>query len=443
MNIVLFGAGYVGTVTGACLAHCGHRIVFIDSNPLKVKAINAAKSPIFEPHLDQLITQGAQNGLLIAKQHATNDLANADLVMIAVPTPALFNGILQLDYVKNVLQSIMQAAENRKDQLVVAIRSTIHPLALRRLLQELQLEKSQISIVVNPEFLRESTAVNDFFHPPFCIAGGDDKSTVEYVLSVYEGICPNQFAIDLESACLIKYACNAFHALKIAFANEIGSICESLGTDPIQLMNIFCQDQILNCSSAYLRPGFAFGGSCLPKDLRSLLSLGRELEEPLPLLTSILPSNQLRLQKMLAQILQAEHKNLAILGMSFKKNNDDLRESPFVELIEHLVGKGIKIRIFDPDVQPQRLMGSNLEAFNIRFKHLLSYLKNCLNETLDRCDGIVLCKDICNHELVAYQQRHSVPLYDLQYSLPQQQKYTECDPKIGLEQCQSLTVQRS
>jgi GDP-mannose 6-dehydrogenase len=423
MNIIIFGAGYVGTVTGACLSKCGHSITFIEPNPAKVQALNAGQSPILEPGLEELISEGILKGNLQARLTITDELSYADMAMIAVPTPSSFSGALQLHFLEKVLKTLIPSVEKRKRPLVTCIRSTIHPLALKTLLQDCKIDSSsKISIVVNPEFLRESTAVSDFFHAPFAVAGGTDSEAVESVLSLYKPICPKRFSLSLEATCLLKYSCNAFHAMKIAFANEIGSICESLEIDPLELMNIFTQDQILNCSPAYLKPGFSFGGSCLPKDLRALLSLGRELEKTLPLLSSILPSNQLRFQRVLSRILQEDYQILAVLGMSFKKNNDDIRESPFVELIESLLGKGIHVRIFDPDVRPDRLLGSNLESFKLRVRHLSSYLKSNLSEALEECDGIVLCKDLCSEEFQSYLQINPVPVYDLQYFLTQRKE---------------------
>lgn len=415
MKICIFGAGYVGTVTGACLARCGHDITFIEPNLAKVQDINAGISPILEPHLEELIQEGIAAKRLRAIQSVHDELLQTDIAMISVATPSAFNGSLQLEQMRTVLESIKLAVANRKSSLIVSIRSTIHPLALGKLLDDLDLRTfEKMSIVVNPEFLRESTAVSDFFHAPFCVVGGE-KGPAEVVSLLYEGLCPKRYIVGIETAGLIKYACNAFHALKIAFTNEMASLCESLNEDPVELMHVFCQDHVLNCSQAYLKPGFSFGGSCLPKDLRALLSMGRELEESLPLLSSILPSNALRFERALAQILRGEHRSVAVIGMSFKKNNDDLRESPFVELIEQLIGKGITVRIYDPDIRLNRLLGSNLKAFTNRFGHLIAHMHEDIHQALNGCDGIVLCKDFCKDEVLTYQHTHSVALYDLQY----------------------------
>lgn len=418
-KIVIFGAGYVGTITGACLAKCGgHSVTFIDPNAEKVEALNAKRTPIAEPQLEPLIREGVENGFITAFTDIGDTILEADIAMIAVGTPTTSDGLPQLDSLQSVLITLRHAAEKRKRPLIVSIRSTVPPNALRHLVRECLGDKNlNISVVVNPEFLRESTAVHDFFHAPFCIVGGDDLTAVNTILSLYKEICPKRFAVSFESACLLKYTCNAFHALKIAFTNEIASICESLEVNPIELMKVFCEDQSLNCSSAYLKPGFAFGGSCLPKDLRALLSLGQNLGEPLPVLSAILPSNRHRFQSMIEKILNGNHKCLAVLGISFKKNTDDIRESPFVELIEQLDSKGIGLKIYDPDVQPEILLGSNRQMFIQRMEHLIPMIKNDLQSALEGCDGLILCKDLLSAQFFNQLKDEAIPIYDLNYCL--------------------------
>jgi GDP-mannose 6-dehydrogenase len=420
MNILIFGAGYVGTVTGACLAHCGNIITFIEPNETKVDMLNRGESPILEPRLEEYIQQGLSNNRLRATTSIDLEIEKVDLAMIAVATPSTFNGSLQIEHVHNVINTLKEATRNRSRQLPVVIRSTIHPNALKSIKNACS--DSNLSLVINPEFLRESTAVSDFFNAPFCVAGGEDPQSVDLVLSLYKEICQKRYVLELDAACMLKYACNAFHALKIAFANEVGSLCEALNIDSVKLMQVFCEDNQLNCSKAYLKPGFSFGGSCLPKDLRALLSLGRELEEQLPLLSAILPSNQHRFQRAVAEILHEDHQKLAIIGMSFKKNNDDLRESPFVEMIEYLIGKGIQVKIYDPDVKPDRLLGSNLKNFTYRYGHLARYIHSDLKDVLQGCDGIIFCKDFEKNQILDYIQQHSVPFYDLQNHLPFEMK---------------------
>lgn len=416
MKLVIFGAGYVGTVTGACLAKQGHQVVFIEPNPEKVREINAGKSPVHEPGLNELIREGRESLQIGAKPLVEDDLEDAEVALIAVATPSHPNGSLRTDQLEEVLNTISMSVKERELPLIVAIRSTVHPSALKRLLSGFQ--NSNISIVIHPEFLRESSAVKDFFNAPFCVAGGDDENAVHKVLDLYQGMSGKKWAVDRNTASLLKYACNAFHALKIAFANEVGSICEALSVDPSKLMDLFCKDEHLNCSRAYLKPGFSFGGSCLPKDLKALLSLGRELETQLPLISAILPSNHLRFQNLASEVIYEGHKEVAVIGMSFKKNTDDLRDSPYVELIEFLIGKGVQVRIYDPDIHPSQLKGANLQVFYNSKNHLAEYLKTSLVESLDGCDAIIYCKDLCRDDVIMKVKQCRVALYDLNYLLP-------------------------
>ena len=417
-NIIIFGAGYVGTITGVCLAKCNHHVTLIDPNVDKVNALNAKKSLIQEPQIVELIQETIENGSLRAKPYIENDLLEADIVMIAVATPTTSEGTLQLHSLKSILALIQESAKKRTRPLILSIRSTILPTILRQLTSEYLSESlSTISLVVNPEFLRESTAVYDFFHAPFCIAGSDDLSAANMVLDLYKDICPKRVAVSLETACLLKYCCNAFHAAKICFANEIASICESIEANPVEIMDLFCQDQLLNCSSAYLKPGFSFGGSCLPKDLQTLVTFGKSQNIVLPLLSSILPSNQNRFQNTLQHILQAKHQKLAIIGMSFKKHCDDLRNSPFLKLIEELNQNGINLSIYDPDVQADLIRQSNPEIYKLHLAPLIPLLRDNLKFALEGCDGVVLCKDMLPKSLADKLIQDQIPIYDLHYYL--------------------------
>jgi GDP-mannose 6-dehydrogenase len=418
-KIVIFGAGYVGTVSGACLAQCGHKVTFIDPNIDKIAMLNRKKSPISEPKLEALISQGFECGLLEAKGDLGQEILEADIAIIAVATSTTEQGLQELGCVRDIFALLNESTQRRKKTLIVSIRSTILPSAYQQLKNEYLKQNHSISLVINPEFLRESTAVDDFFHPPFCVAGGDDEHSVQTILSLYQDICPKRFAVSGELACLLKYACNAFHAAKIVFTNEIASLCDSLKINPIELMEIFCQDTILNSSSAYCNPGFSFGGSCLAKDLRALISLGSGLGNVLPLLSAILPSNQARFQKFINTILQANHKNLAILGMSFKKNSDDVRESPFVDVIERLHLEEINLRVFDPDVLLETLANSNPE-FCKRFDYLLLLIKPDLPTTLAGCDGVVVCKDLLSGAWIEQLKDAHIPVYDLGYFYSQE-----------------------
>lgn len=405
-KIVIFGAGYVGLVTGSCLTKYGHHITFVETNSEKVAHLQNKKMPIFEPQLEELFCQGLEKGLIEVRCAPGVEICEADMAIIAVATPTNEAGEPQLQAVEQVLTQIASAMEKRKKNLIVSIRSTLLPNAFRRLQSACEAQSPQIALVMNPEFLRESTAVKDFCHPPFCIAGGDDPDAVKRVLDLYEEISPKRFELSGESACLLKYACNAFHATKIAFANEISSICESLEIDPVEVMDIFSQDTHLNLSAAYLRPGFAFGGSCLIKDLRALLSL----EEQTPLLSAILPSNQCRFHKTLQAILKGNHKQLAILGMSFKKNSDDVRDSPYVELIEMLHQEGLSLKIYDADIDREKLKRSHQ-----RIHPFLPFLEEDLAVALEGCDGIVLCKDYLDAPVLQEILSTGIVVYDLGY----------------------------
>lgn len=406
-RLIIFGAGYVGTVTGACLASCGHQVTFIEPNESKVQLINAKKSPICEKGLDALVCQGVESGRLKAKSELGDEVKDADVVIIAVPVFNDENQIQDLSTIEEILDSLMEVKTST--HLIVSIRSTILPTSLKVIQNKYGGEDSPLSIVVNPEFLRESTAVYDFFHPPFLVAGGEDPSATETVLSLFDGVDAEKYLLNGESACMIKYACNAFHALKIAFANEMATLAETLDIDPVKLMKVFIQDHDLNCSSAYLRPGFSFGGSCLSKDLNALLLLSSALENPSPLLSSILPSNRMRFSKVMDDLLQGDHQALAVLGITFKKNSDDLRGSPYVDVVDCLLEHNIAVHIFDPDL---RLDENNPE--NNRF---LNFVEKDISSTLKGCDGVVLCKDLLDSSYVDKLKAEGIKIYDLGYYL--------------------------
>lgn len=414
-KIVIFGAGYVGLVTGSCLTKYGHKITFIETNREKVAILQDKKIPFFEPELEELFHRGMDEGLIELKCNLGQEALRADIVIIAVQTPTNEAGEAQLQAVENVLMQLVSSLEGRKMKLIVSIRSTLLPGAFQELQRFCEKSSPQLSLVMNPEFLRESTAVKDFFHPPFCVAGGNDPAAVKAVLDLYEEISPNRHALSGESACLLKYACNAFHATKIAFTNEISSICESLEVDPVELMNIFSQDKNLNVSTAYLKPGFSFGGPCLAKDLKALLSCSKTLGEPSLLLASILPSNHCRFQRGVEAILNGNHRKLAVLGISFKKNSDDVRDSPYVDLIDALHQKGISLTIYDPAIDFEQLKATNKELFDQRFYHLLPMVRDDLESAIKGCDGVVLCQDLLDSSELQELNKAEIPVYDLGY----------------------------
>ncbi|MGO8676683.1 MAG: nucleotide sugar dehydrogenase [Limisphaerales bacterium] len=415
MKIVVFGAGYVGCVTGACLAKLGHRVTVTDTVASKVETLRQGRSPVLESGLDELIAGETVQGRLSGDQDSKDALLQSDMALVCVGTPCLPNGLVETKVLYRVLQSIAAQTADRAAALPVVVRSTILAPMLRQTLAQIQsnLSTSTIEVVVNPEFLRETTAVFDFFHPPFIVVGGDNEKTLDTVLELYRGIEAPRFKMSLETASVLKYACNAFHALKIGFANEIDTLATLIGADGREVMNLLTKDRVLNISPAYLRPGFAFGGSCLTKDLRALEALAREHHEPLPLLSSVLLSNRRRVEQALDVILSRPERRLAFIGLSFKVGTDDLRESPFVELAERLLGKGFEIRIYDPDCEAARLVGSNLAQVMARLPHLARALATSPEEACAGAEAVLLCKKLLGSAAVQELAARNVVIYDL------------------------------
>ena len=404
-KIIIFGAGYVGSVTGACLSKMGHEITFIDPDQTKIAVLKDGRSPVAEPNIEELLKSGIKLGLIHAQEALKDELFKADIAMIAVQTPANSDNTPRTEYIENVLEILQKSLREKAKPLIICIRSTIPPTLIRELHRNYFGEGNQnVALVVNPEFLRETTAIHDFFNPPFCIAGGDNIDAINTILSLYEEITPYCIGTSLETASLLKYASNAFHATKIAFANEMASLSESIGVNPTEMMTIFCQDKILNCSAMYLKPGFSFGGSCLEKDLHALVSLGNAYHNSLPLLSSLIPSNEARFQKKTEEILKGNHQNLAVIGLTFKKNSDDLRESPFLRLIDRLKIEGIRLRLYDPDLK---------ESSKGQLNDLLPFFYNDIDSALEGCDGVVICKDVMPKEIVEELKNQSMTIYNL------------------------------
>ena len=353
MNVSVFGLGYVGSVTAACLASQGHKVVGVDVNPDKVEAINRGCSPIIEQGLDDLIRDGVRTGNLWATRAVTEAIDQSDVALICVGTPSDGNGKLNFEYIDRVCTEIAFPLRTMTDYKLIVVRSTLLPGTFVTGLVPILMRESRkragrdFGVAVNPEFLREGSSIDDFKNPPFTLIGQMDERAGDVLESLYASISAPVFRTDPDTACMVKYASNAFHGLKVTFANEIGQLCKRLGVDGTEVMEIFCQDTHLNVSPRYLRPGFAFGGSCLPKDLRALLYLARHRDLELPVLASILPSNRLVIQRAVDMVLRDQRKNVGIIGLTFKAGTDDLRESPMVELVEVLSGKGLNVRIYD------------------------------------------------------------------------------------------------
>jgi len=398
MKVSLFGLGYVGCVTAACLAKCGHEVWGVDVNADKVGMINSGKSPIIENGLEELILECNRNGRFRATTDANEAVLNTDVSLICVGTPSNGNGSLDLKAVKAVAEQIGKALRDKNSYHCIVFRSTMLPGTVRELLIPILVESSQktahsdFDVCFNPEFLREGSAIHDFYHPPFTAAGCVTSRGGDTVARLYEGVEGSVETTSYEIAEMLKYACNSFHALKITFANEIGSLCKGLGIDSHGVMDLFTRDQKLNISKAYLKPGFAFGGSCLPKDLRALLYKSKELDLDSPLLSAVLDSNDLHIQRLIERILNTRQKKIGILGLSFKAGTDDLRDSPTVMLVESLIGKGCRIKIYDSEVSLARIFGANKAYIEHEISHISTLMCSQIEEVLEESDVIVVAK---------------------------------------------------
>lgn len=398
MKLSVLGLGYVGCVSAACFAKRGHQVVGADVSPVKVDIINAGKSPIVEPGIDELISEAVAKGSLRATTDAAEAVMQTDVSLVCVGTPGQHNGSLDLTYVKRVCQQIGAAIEKKSARHVVAMRSTMLPGTIQDVvIPTLQVYSGKqagkdFGVVINPEFLREGTSLFDFDHPPFTLIGADDEETAETVKRLYAHIDAPLYVTRVKEAEMVKYACNAFHAAKIVFANEIGNLCKRLGVDSHPVMEVFCKDTKLNLSPYYLKPGFAYGGSCLPKDLRAITYKARTLDVETPLLNALNVSNQLQVSHAAQMILGTGKKSVGILGMSFKSGTDDLRESPIVTLIETLLGKGMRLAIYDRDVELARIFGANKDYIEREIPHISSLMKSSLAEVVGASEVIVVAK---------------------------------------------------
>lgn len=396
MRILVWGLGYVGTVSAVCLARLGHEVIGIDPNLTKIEAINDGRSAIKEPGLQDLVDQAVKAGRLRATTNGQALVVQADVSLICVGTPNGANGSPQLNYVEAVIHDIGRDLQKVSHYHVVVLRSTVFPGTSRNLLcQVLEKESGKkagvdFGLVMNPEFLRESSAVNDFNTPPYTIIGELDQRSGEVVAQLYQKINAPIKHVTLEEAEFLKITNNVFHALKVAFGNEIGRLCDSLDIDSHTLMKLVCADTKLNISPAYLMPGFAFGGSCLPKDLRFLTYNARRLGVEIPILESILPSNRLQIDLARVKLQEMGAKKVGVLGLSFKPGTDDLRESPTVSLIRDLWQDGIDVLVYDPDVNPAEMLGSNLEYLERQLPQLKKILCCRIEEVLNQSEVVVV-----------------------------------------------------
>jgi GDP-mannose 6-dehydrogenase len=396
MKVSVFGLGYVGSVSAASFAADGHTVVGVDVNADKVASLNEGRSPIVEKGLEDLIRTAAGNGSLRATTSTVEAVRATDLSLLCVGTPSRKNGSLDLSYLERVCEQIGEALKWKTGYHVVVVRSTVLPGTTHDLVIP-TLEKASgktygtgFGVTVNPEFLREGTAIHDFRHPPLTLVGHNYRSDATPTEALYGKVDAPIVNTDIRTAEMIKYASNTWHALKVCFANEIGNLCKRVGIDSHEVMDIFCQDEKLNLSAYYMKPGFAFGGSCLPKDVRALQYRAKEVDLDMPVIQAILGSNQLQIQHALEQVTESGKKRVGLLGFSFKAGTDDLRESPIVILAEALLGKGYELRIYDRNVSMARLVGANKEYINHQIPHLSSLLCETVDEVLEHSDVIVV-----------------------------------------------------
>lgn len=418
-EISVFGLGYVGCVTAACFADLGHRVIGVDRDENKIQSILNARAPFYEPGLEPLVAANVQAGRLKATSSVAAALETSDVCLICVGTPSERNGNLGLDQLRRVVEEITSHLGARSKPLVIAIRSTVFPGTCEQVVGPLVKDFPFVSVVSNPEFLREGCAVKDFREPSLIVLGGANPEAVRLVADLYEPLGVPPCLVSLRTAEMIKYACNAFHAVKISFANEIGALSEPLDIDAAEVMNTLCKDTRLNISPAYLRPGFAFGGSCLPKDLRALSYRASRLDLSLPLLESALASNDAHLKRAIDKILHLGDVRLGIVGLAFKENTDDLRESPVISLLEHLIGKGRSVRVFDPHIQLDEIYGSNRGFILNAIPHIGRLMERSIQGVLGWAEVVVVAQ---NPSAAAAQaiRESGLPVVDLVGHFPHQ-----------------------
>jgi len=396
MRVDVFGLGYVGSVTAACLAKAGHEVIGVDIDDAKVAMVNAGASPVVEPGLGALVAEVVAARRLRATTSTPEAVRNAAIGLICVGTPGRASGQLQVDALKRVALEIGEALADRDDPYTLVLRSTVLPGTTERVLvpavhagagRDLG---STLRIAVNPEFMREGSALRDFARPPLTVVGCVDPGTAAVLRSLFAEVEAPFVHTAVRTAEMVKYIANAFHALKVCFANEIGDVCAALGADAQEAMRLFLMDRKLNVSEAYLRPGFAFGGSCLPKDLRALVYAARAADVSLPLLSAILPSNEGQIRRAVEAVLETRRRRIGVVGLAFKPETDDLRESPMVTLVEALIGKGCDVRIFDPNVAVARLRGANRRYIEEEIPHIASLLSDGVETLVAHAEVLVI-----------------------------------------------------
>jgi GDP-mannose 6-dehydrogenase len=392
----VFGLGYVGCVSAACFAKEGHAVVGVDVSPAKVGMINDGKSTIVEAGIGELVRDMRASGRLRATTSPHEAVLASSVSLVCVGTPSRPNGSIDLTYVERVCEQIGEALREKADPHTIVIRSTVLPGTIDGVvipaLERGSGKRAGVDFAVcsNPEFLREGTSIKDFYDPPFTLIGAHDPAHAEPVRALYAGIGAPVHVTAVRVAEMVKYVCNCFHGLKVGFANEVGNICKALGVDSHEVMRLFCEDKKLNISTAYLKPGFAFGGSCLPKDLRAITYKARTLDVDTPMLSALLESNRRQVQRAYDMVLATGHRRVGVLGLAFKAGTDDLRESPMVSLIEMLIGKGLQLSIYDRDVSSANLIGANREYIEREIPHIWSLMRPTVREVVESADTVVI-----------------------------------------------------
>lgn len=396
MKISIFGLGYVGAVSLACLARDGHEVVGVDIDQTKLDLISSGKSPIIEQGILELMADVAQSGRVSVTDNASEAVAATDLSFVCVGTPSLPNGDQNLDAMTRLAEQLGDAIRDKDQVHTVVIRSTVQPGTTESRILPIIEERSGkkagegFHVCFQPEFLREGSSIKDYDNPPMTVVGSSSEYATEQLKALF-GELPGEFiATDVSTAEMLKYGCNAFHALKVNFANEMGRICQALGADSHRVMGLLCEDKQLNISPAYLRPGFAFGGSCLPKDLRALLHTAKRDDVEVPMLSALLPSNRIHIEHALDLILSQKKRKVGVVGLSFKSGTDDLRESPLVTLVEHMIGKGLELKIYDPEVQVSRLIGANRAYIENAIPHIGNLMCDSVEDAVGDADIVVV-----------------------------------------------------
>lgn len=411
-HVAVLGLGYVGCVTAACLASTGHTVCGVDRDEHKVSSVRRGEAPFYEPGLETLVKENVSAGRLTASISTAEALDEADVALVCVGTPSERNGNLGLDQLRRATEEVASACAGRTRPLVVAIRSTVFPGTCEQVVMPALKGLDLIRVVANPEFLREGAAIKDFMEPALVVVGGHDSKAMQRVASLYASLDVEPCLVALRTAEMIKYACNAFHAVKIGFANEVGALAEALGVPPEEVLGTLCRDDKLNISAAYLKPGFAFGGSCLPKDLRALRYRAARLDLKLPMLESVLESNDQHLKRATQAALDLGAVKLGVVGLAFKENTDDLRESPVVTMLEQLLGKGRDLRVYDPHIQMDRIYGSNRDYILNAIPHIGKLLTAGFDELAGWADRLVITQKP-SAELAAKIRSSGKPVLDV------------------------------